>query len=47
MPAECNDPSFSTTFITAEMKDVTRIYDKSLVGSSPQLIFPCLSFAAV
>ncbi|KAL5041073.1 hypothetical protein BDW71DRAFT_201664 [Aspergillus fruticulosus] len=33
MPAECNDPGFSTTFITAEMKDVTHIYDKSLLCS--------------
>ncbi|KAL4936505.1 hypothetical protein BDV06DRAFT_216622 [Aspergillus oleicola] len=33
MPAECNDPGFSTTFITAKMKDVTRIYDKSLACS--------------
>ncbi|KAL4941851.1 hypothetical protein BDV06DRAFT_212346 [Aspergillus oleicola] len=33
MPPECNDPYFSTAFITPEMKDVTRLYDKSLLCS--------------
>ncbi|KAL6230225.1 hypothetical protein BDW75DRAFT_234554 [Aspergillus navahoensis] len=33
MPPECNDPWFSTAFITPEMKDVTRLYDKSLLCS--------------
>ncbi|KAL2830491.1 hypothetical protein BDW59DRAFT_177835 [Aspergillus cavernicola] len=33
MPPECNDPWFSTAFITPEMKDVTRLYDRSLLCS--------------
>ncbi|KAL2821417.1 hypothetical protein BDW59DRAFT_150071 [Aspergillus cavernicola] len=33
MPPECNDPDFSTAFITPEMKDVTRLYDQSFLCS--------------
>ncbi|KAL4902739.1 hypothetical protein BDW74DRAFT_169329 [Aspergillus multicolor] len=33
MPPECNDPWFSTAFITPEMNDITRLYDKSLLCS--------------
>ncbi|PLB44169.1 hypothetical protein P170DRAFT_416613 [Aspergillus steynii IBT 23096] len=33
MPPECNDPWFSTSFITPEMKDITRLYDKDLLCS--------------
>ncbi|KAG2420417.1 hypothetical protein HFD88_005218 [Aspergillus terreus] len=32
-PPECNDPWFSTSFITPEMKDVTRLYNQSLLCS--------------
>ncbi|KAL2827355.1 hypothetical protein BDW59DRAFT_171377 [Aspergillus cavernicola] len=33
MPAECNNPDFSTDLITPEMKDITRLYDKDLLCS--------------
>ncbi|KAL2860034.1 hypothetical protein BJX68DRAFT_275493 [Aspergillus pseudodeflectus] len=33
MPPECNDPGFSLSFITPEMQDITRLYDKSLLCS--------------
>lgn len=33
MPAQCSDPTWSVTEITDGMKDVTRLYNNSLVLS--------------
>ncbi|KAJ5779985.1 hypothetical protein N7457_005145 [Penicillium paradoxum] len=39
IPAECSDPDWSITDISDSMKDVTRLYDRSLVkGKSPPTI---------
>jgi hypothetical protein len=32
IPSKCNDPRFSVMDIDEDMKDITALYDKSLVG---------------